>query len=259
VAALGRGAQAGFETAISKVNKAGGVNGHQIETKVYDAQTNPSTASVAIRQAISSNPQAIFGFLASYEFTPSLAVVNAAKVPWIEGSTVFSGLDTPYFFAMLASPKSSALALVAATKQQLGGSLSGKRIVLEGNSPSSFMDPSIATYKAAAEQQGAQVVLTIRDSQNISSWSSQAANVMGANADAVIIFHVNAAAVVIGQALQVAGYHGAVIADFPASADSTLTSVGMPNFYALKLGPSIESGSAIAAEVRAAGASVPAA
>src|SRR5258707_10145662 len=157
VIALGAGAQAGFETALAEVNKAGGIDGRKLAATVYDGQTDPSAASAAIRQAISTNPQAILGFLASYEFTPSLAVVNAAKVPWIEASTLFSGLNTPYFYALLPSPQTSALALVAATKRLLGGSLQGKRIAIEGNSPSSFMDPSIATFKTAAEQEGAQV------------------------------------------------------------------------------------------------------
>jgi len=69
---------------VDELNKAGGVNGHQIELTVYDTEGNGTKAAQQMRRLISSdNVDVILGPSSSGESLQTMAIANELKVPQI--------------------------------------------------------------------------------------------------------------------------------------------------------------------------------
>jgi branched-chain amino acid transport system substrate-binding protein len=249
---IGVPVQAGALTAINEINAAGGVNGKKLAMQTYDAQSSVTASGSVIRDAITSNPAAVVGEVVSSELATAASVITSGPVPWVTVNTP-SAVTAKDDFWFTTAPGASAYAQGAtgAITQLLGGSLTGKTIALQGlTSPA--VDENLNAIKAAITQAGGKIGPVVRDPLTINSWSSQAAKVTAAHADAVIVNDNEAVTATVAKALGVAKFSGPILSLSGASSDSLLSGVNLPNFAALRETIAPSASSPVAASTKAA-------
>jgi branched-chain amino acid transport system substrate-binding protein len=80
---LGRPEADSIQMAVDEINKAGGVNGHQLQATIIDDESNPTTAVNAVRKLLDQHPVAIIGSSLTQTSLAMLAITQPAHVPLI--------------------------------------------------------------------------------------------------------------------------------------------------------------------------------
>ncbi len=228
------GGQAGFNTAVKEINDAGGVNGHKLTVTPYDSQSVVATHATVLRQALGTNPVAVSGLWLSGSTAGSASIFASANVPVVTSSYVVTGVDTiPYFFSTSPLGTGVGAGVANGLKAVIGGSLSGKKVAFEGLiSPA--VDANLAAIKAAVESNGGTMGQSVRDPITFSSWSSQAANVVGSKPDAVVVNNTDGNTATVVKALTVAGFTGPIISTEGANSDDLLKAASSSNFFVVR-------------------------
>ncbi len=85
---FGQSTKNGIELAVEEINKAGGVNGKQIELVIEDDQGRPEQAKTVVSKLISQDKvQAVLGEVASTNSLAAAPVAQEAKIPMISPSS----------------------------------------------------------------------------------------------------------------------------------------------------------------------------
>jgi branched-chain amino acid transport system substrate-binding protein len=71
--------------AVEEANKAGGVNGRQIELLVEDSQASNTVAINALNKVLQSNPAAVFGPALGTQILAMMPITEREKIPLIAG------------------------------------------------------------------------------------------------------------------------------------------------------------------------------
>jgi branched-chain amino acid transport system substrate-binding protein len=108
-AALGTGMTSGFKAAIQAANKAGGVDGRQIDVTYLDDADNPSTAISNATNLVGQGVLAISGSLAPEPCAAMLPVITNAHVPLVCGQGAASVVSSQWGFETEAPSSSFAL------------------------------------------------------------------------------------------------------------------------------------------------------
>jgi ABC-type branched-subunit amino acid transport system substrate-binding protein len=233
---LGVPSQAGAKAAAAAINAVGGVKGHQLEITVYDGQSTPTTAQAATVQAIGDKPDVITGFLTSGDVAATAASLNGSGIPYLGINYTTTATDAnPNWFTLSASSYQVAAGIVNGLKGQFGGSLKGKVIAVEAVTQPTA-DLSIAELTAQLQAEGASLGPVIRDPLTMTSWTSQATNVMDSHADAFVVFQSAPNVATVVKALGAAGFKGPMVSSDASNSDSLLSQVNLPNFYAVREG-----------------------
>lgn len=105
VADLGTAGRNGAILAVEQRNRAGGVNGRQVELLIRDDEQNPETARRVVSELIERKVAAIVGNMTSSMCEVSYPLINAAKIVMVSPTctaTQFSGQDD-YFLRAIQS------------------------------------------------------------------------------------------------------------------------------------------------------------
>jgi branched-chain amino acid transport system substrate-binding protein len=213
----------GFQTAIAAINDAGGVNGRQIKlNNPIDAQSTPQGAQVAARQAVGQTPVAILVSTASTELASVAGVLAGAStttlaVPNDDGQAV---PPKPYYFSATVSSPVAAKAYANAIEQELG-TLSGKNIAIVVNNAATSVAYADG-LKKLVEAAGGRVSNYLKNEPTISSFTSQAGQIMQNKPDAMMINDSTTNTAIEVAALHDAGYTGAIFGGTAANDDATL-------------------------------------
>lgn len=255
--ANGKSALAGANLAVKEVNDAGGIACHQIELSVSDEAADPAVTATVIRAAIDKAPVAITGLTISSLLAGSVATVASAKIPWMGTSPIFKGVDTlPFFFSTQMANTVGGSIDVQALKQIMGGSLAGKKVAIEGNTPSATVDEIIGSITAGLAAEGVKDPMIIRDPIATTSWASQAANVVAGGVDAIITLASDGQTKLMGAALSTAGYKGVHLSHIFSNAAPTFAAINSPKFSALRDVNAATPGSEVEKALKDAGLSV---
>lgn len=105
VADLGIDGRNGAMLAVELRNKAGGVNGRQVELLIEDDEQNPEAARIAVSRLIERQVAAIIGPMTSGMATATVPLIDAAQVVMVSPTVTTSELNgrDDYFFRVLAS------------------------------------------------------------------------------------------------------------------------------------------------------------
>ena len=225
--------QAGTTAAVYAINAAGGVNGHPLKLATLDAQSTAAGAETAFRSAVADNPLAITGAISSVGEQAAAAIQISSGIPQVVASYPVTALENePFWYSLSPSPTQSATEQVDGLKAVLG-TLSGKKIALEGlQSPAT--DAILAQAQSVITADGGSVGPVINDPLQFSDWSSQAANVKAAHADAVLINHTGPMTALIAKALVTAGFAGPIDSAEAQSSDALFQEVAASNFNAIR-------------------------
>jgi branched-chain amino acid transport system substrate-binding protein len=82
-ATLGRPEADSMQLAVDTINKAGGVNGHQLQIQIIDDESNPTTAVNATRKLLDQHVVAILGSALTQTSLAMVPIVTQAHVPMI--------------------------------------------------------------------------------------------------------------------------------------------------------------------------------
>jgi branched-chain amino acid transport system substrate-binding protein len=213
----------GFETAIDAVNAAGGVNGRKIVVgSPLDAQSTASGAETAFRQAVGKAPDAIFMTTASTEIADTAPVAQGAGITLLavandDGQAV---PPKPYYYSTTLSSAAAGQAYANAIKQNLG-TLKGKNVAI-------IVDDSVSTIEygqklqALVQAGGGRISNFIKNDPVVSSFTTQAGQVMQNPPDAIMLNDSPTNTVVEVTALKAAGYKGPIFGGTAADDDATL-------------------------------------
>lgn len=213
----------GFETAIDAVNAAGGVNGRKIVVgSPLDAQSTATGAETAFRQAVGQAPDAIFMTTASTEIADTAPVAEGAGITLLavandDGQAV---PPKPYYYSATLSSTAAGQGYTNAIKQNLG-TLKGKNVAI-------IVDDSVSTVEygqklqALVQAGGGRISSFIKNDPVVTSFTTQAGQVMQNPPDAIMLNDSPTNTVVEVTALKAAGYKGPIFGGTAADDDATL-------------------------------------
>jgi ABC-type branched-subunit amino acid transport system substrate-binding protein len=155
-----------------------------------------------------------------------------------------------YMFSPSATQQANAT--LAEAKDQLGGSLSGKKIAFVGLS-SPYIDGMLATIKDQAQKAGADVVATERFTIPLASFASQAAKIAALKPDVVINAGTVADAPTTAKAMIAAGVSAPIIYYSAGSDTAVLQQIASKQYIALRAATVPVTGTTIYQEAQAQG------
>jgi branched-chain amino acid transport system substrate-binding protein len=213
----------GFQTAIKAINDDGGVNGKKIKLNdPLDAQSTTNGAQVAVRQAVGQKPTALVMSTASTEVIAVASVLGSAGttaliVPNDDAQAV---PPKDYYYSATLSSVDAGNAYVNAMKADLGD-LSGKKVALITSNAASAMAYGVEVQKLV-EAAGGTITTFIKNDPTVSSFTSQAGQIMQDSPDAIMQTDSPTNTAVEVKALVDAGYTGPIYGGTAANDDATL-------------------------------------
>jgi branched-chain amino acid transport system substrate-binding protein len=199
--------KAGIEAAISDINAAGGINGHQVKFDFCDTQYNPNQEIDCARQMVSDHVVAVINpdFLANQTGEP-YKVLAAAGIPVVGDS----GLSP----AGMASPNSFPLAggipgwVFGADDNAIRAGATKIAVASDTNPSAEFAGKMAASGLAAAKIKPVSVV--IADPSSDPTFSSAAAKLMAGGTNGIVVAMAPENVPKLVVALRQAGYKGII-------------------------------------------------
>lgn len=225
----------GMQTAFQTINDAGGVDGHPINFTLFDSQSTTAGAQTAIRQALGTNPDVISAATLTTSLAALVPILQQADVPVVSNGTdpdlVAPGSTQPWFFGMGSYQPQVAVGYIDFLQKQRG-SLPGKRIATVA-ADSAGAAAVMKAFRVIAQQRGAIIVRNeVVPLSGFTSFASQAANIVGENADIVVTVHISAGLAIIDPALRTAGFTGDIIGGEGAADDALFNKLADPKYFA---------------------------
>ena len=225
----------GIQLALKQANDAGGVNGHMIEIKIHDTLSTADGGATAAQAAVAGKPTVIALPGVSSAVNGGLPTYSAAKIPAVAvpafDNMVFP--TTPWWFSIGTTTRQYAEMFLAQLKNQLGGTVKGKKIAAEYIAVPSGQAVSDATV-ALLKKEGAEVVGNYGLANGSSSFASQAQEIVSSGAVAVTVSDSATAAVIITKALQTAGFTGYILGSQGSNDANTLKTVNNEKFHVIR-------------------------
>lgn len=233
----------GFKAAVAKINAAGGVDGHQINIKIYDAQSTATGAVAATESALSSNPLGLFYSVLSNEYQAAYPTLQTATQPVI----LVGDYDPAYYpkvqanqFTLWTTDPQIVAAWVGKAKELLGGSLEGKKIAYVA--PDTAADEAqVDLLKKLAKTDGFTVVPKLT-ATTVSDFTAGAAQLAQAKPDAVILLELGSALQATSKGLKAAGVTAPLLANEVDAGAAEFATVNSPNYYAFRTSVATEPG-----------------
>jgi branched-chain amino acid transport system substrate-binding protein len=225
----GTSEDAGMQAYVKTVNKAGGVNGKQIDMSVTDTQSTDAGHMAGMQKVLGASPVAIMQGGDS-SFAAILPLIKQSKIPFFTAGAPDDSLypnPVSNVYMVQASASQQAAALAAKAKAALG-SLEGKKIAFYGIQ-ATYIDGLVKVLTDKLEAEGASLIETERFPVTIVSFTAQAGKIAGNHPDAVIFTGTSAASAAGMKALADAGIKGPIIGYSSSSSDATLKGTGVTN------------------------------
>lgn len=228
----------GAQAYVDKINDAGGVDGRKVDFEVLDSASTPDTAQLQFRAALEESPSAILHFGTSGGLTASARLLEGSPAPvgsvGAPDELVLGGPGVIYMNGPSAVQIiSSALESIQA---RLGRSdLDGVKIAQLGlETP--YTDNLFALAEPAAQKAGAEIVESIQFPFQVPSFTAQAAKVLAAKPDAVVLTGTGGEVPTVVGALRDAGFTGPVVAPSPGGQDdpAVIQKLGAENYSAAR-------------------------
>ena len=237
---IGTSWAAGAQTVFKYVNSRGGVNGHKITWTIYDDQSSVTVSPGAAQQALGSNPVAIMDGTASGFFNSRYPVYQSAQVPVFSDSAIAQGLQ-PWLYSDFPTVPQSAAAFVGMVTGYYHGVIRGKKVAMIA-ADTAGSRAQVPLVKALLSRKNASLVDAEYQPIGAPSFTSGAANILAAGADAVVISDTTTDGIVEAKALLDSGFKGPILSNYGAAAPEVFQAVASPQFYGQYLAPPVTKG-----------------
>jgi branched-chain amino acid transport system substrate-binding protein len=169
--------------ATTAINKAGGINGHQVNCKAVDTRGDPADAVPATRQMFATTPNLslVIG-VTSDEAATVVPIINANKmvVFAMTGQSEFDHTHFPYFYRLVAPDLEESYAMVAIAQEKHYNKIA----LAFGNDIGSqtFVNPAISAIKKAGLSLVANETLDL----NATTFRTEAQAIVNAHPDVIM-------------------------------------------------------------------------
>ena len=219
---LGEPELAAAKAYVDRVNKAGGIKGHQLELVTVDSRSEESAAVNGFRKlATQDNVIAILGPSSSGESIAVRQLADSLKVPTItmaSASAITKG--SAYTFKTFYAPTFSIKAMLFAAAE------SGKKKVAVITPNSEYGNEAIQATEQFAGAYGLQYVGVERYDPAATDMTPQLTKLRAKNADAVIAFSVLPQSSIIAKNAKQIGLNALLIQGPGGASDAYLTGAG---------------------------------
>lgn len=185
-ASLGVALSLGTELAASEINKAGGIDGRQIQIVKGDTQSNPTAATSETKRLVEREKiDLLIGPLVSQEVVPTVAIATASKIVQFTnaGTTELNPQNGPYHFSLNTSSATVAEAMVSYVSQHMKGATVGLLADDGGQSRT-----GVAAVKASLAKHGVELVAEQEFRNRTDDMTPQVLSLKRANPTVVIVF-----------------------------------------------------------------------
>lgn len=183
---FGQSTKNGIELAVEEINKAGGVNGKQIQLIVEDDQGRPEQAKTVVQKLISQDKvQAVLGEVASTNSLAAAPVAQEAKIPMITPSSTnpkVTEVGDYIFRVCFIDPFQGAVMAKFA-----GNTLKAKSAAIFGDVQSDYSKGLTQFFKEEFSKQGGKVVAEESYTQTDQDFKSQLTKIRDLNPDVLYV------------------------------------------------------------------------
>ncbi|MER5916453.1 ABC transporter substrate-binding protein [Streptomyces sp. NPDC001982] len=224
---------AGIQAAIQTINDAGGVAGHQIDMgSPIDSQSTVQGGQAAIRQALDASPVAVTGSIVSTVLAAQEPALKRASVAYVVDSVTSNAVKQPWYFGIQLGVDENVKLVVAGVTNAVGGSISGKRVAVEGLN-STVGAEIVTALKQDLVKRGAEIVATeLTASASVGTFTSQAQNIVSSKPDIVVEFDSPNNTILVAKALATAGYQGPIVGSVAANSLDVFKGINSSKFIA---------------------------
>ena len=197
---LGEYIQRGAWMAVQEINEAGGIDGRDLDLRIYDTQADASVAATVLRRAIDEDRVvAVFGPNMSSAVLGVHRIAEQAKTPMLVGATSpsfrYTEVGNPYLFRLRADDGVKVYLQVKYAIEELGITRPG---VIYGSTD--YCTASLAVAEAAFEEFGVEIVAAEQITEGDADATGQILSLRRAGVDGLIgLTHEPEAAVVVSQ------------------------------------------------------------
>jgi branched-chain amino acid transport system substrate-binding protein len=209
-AGYGVAQRAGLELARDEINKAGGINGQQIDVIFEDSQGKAEEAINAVRKLIDKDQvTAIIGPTLSTEMLKAGPVANESGVPILGVSTTAQGItDIGKYVFRNSLPEANVLPL---TTKKAREKLNLKKVALMWAANDSVSVGGYNIFKPEIPKAGMEIVSEASFKVGDTDFSSQLTQVLAKNPDAIFVSALYQEAALLMVQARKAGFKGAFV------------------------------------------------
>ena len=193
---LGQPEKNTLEMVVEEINKKGGINGKQVELKLYDIKSNEAEAKVMFKKLVEEDKVSVI--VGPATSGPSIALkveANNAKVPLISHAASFKIVEpvaeSQYIFKTAQSDKVVLERIIDYFKGK------GYKKIAFLSQSDAFGDSGRAEFEKMAPAAGLEVVAWERFKREDTDMTPQLTNVKKANPDAVLVWAIPPSASVV--------------------------------------------------------------
>ena len=183
---IGEAARNGVQLAVAEINKAGGINGREVELLVRDDASSPEVAVEAIRDLHSAGAVAIVGPNISSIAAAMLSTLNELRIPAVSPTTAslsLAGIDD-YLFRINATTRDYARAYA---RYLFEGGQRTIAVTLDANNPV-FTESWSQEFTSQFEELGGTIALKIFfDAGSATGYSDVADRLLATSPDGIVL------------------------------------------------------------------------
>ncbi len=188
---------------VDKINKAGGVDGHQVEAVIEDDESDPAKAVAAVNKLLTVDKVcAVIGGTGSGNAMAIKPIMTAKKVPFIAVAAGNVITDTDYKWTFRAPAKNSLAAEAALT--YIEKTLKAKKIAILYDS-NAFGQDGFNLISKEAPGKGITIVAQEKYESTATDVTAQLTNIKAANPEVVVVWGTNPVPAVAAKAMKQLG------------------------------------------------------
>lgn len=221
----------GMDAYFKQLNADGGVNGREVELKVFDDELDPQTALAGFRQLTKDDALAVTGLTISATLPGIQQDANRSRVPVVLGASPSSSATNPtteYVFSFAEVFRDSLATMAAFTNDERLGT---RVATLYFDGPESRIATDFA--EEYLPSRGLEVsAVEYLPATATADYSKQIASVRDSGADVIFIIHSPSAMIAVKKAMDAAGLDIPVIANPSGLTKTVFDAFGDSTFYA---------------------------
>ena len=183
--ALGTNDKLGALQAVAEINKAGGVNGRQLELTILDDQTKPDQAVIDYDQLVSQGVVAVVGSSFSGSSLAVIPIVDRKSIPYVSTAAADNQVEPVHPFVFMTPPTAATVA--ERLLQYMKAKALTKMAVLR-NSQNAFADIGWGAMKAKAAQYGITFVDEETNEFSTTDYTPQLTHIKASGAQGLMVW-----------------------------------------------------------------------
>lgn len=200
--ALGTNDKLGALQAVDEINKAGGINGRQIDLKVLDDQTKPDQAVTDYDQLVGEGIVAVVGSSYSGSSLAVIPVVDRKNVPYVSTAAADNQVEPVHAYVFMTPPTT---AIVSERLLEYMKAKGLTKMAVLHNSQNAFADIGWKAMKDRAAQYGVSFIDEETNEFSTTDFTPQLTHVKASGAQGLMVWDTGPGPVILTKQFQAQG------------------------------------------------------